>query len=99
MAAAFAFTGIYLMSLLVALLAALQLGDFFNAGGEFGLVIAVVAVFTIAAFLVLASVYTTGRAGVLALVALILAICALTLILLPGVIWHMADRSVDPFML
>ena len=39
MAAVFAFLGMLLISMLVALLAALQLGDFFNANDEFGLVI------------------------------------------------------------
>ena len=42
MATAFAFLGMLLMSMVVALLAALQLGDFFGAGDEFGLVIALV---------------------------------------------------------
>ena len=35
MAAAFAFLGMLLVSLVVAVLAALQLGDFFLAGDEF----------------------------------------------------------------
>ena len=39
MAAVFAFLGMLLISMVVALLAALQLGDFFNASGEFGSVI------------------------------------------------------------
>ena len=39
MATAFAFLGIWLISMVVALLAALQLGDFFGANDEFGLVI------------------------------------------------------------
>ncbi len=45
MAAVFAFLGMLLISMVVALLAALQLGDFFGASSEFGLVILLVMAF------------------------------------------------------
>ena len=62
MAAAFAFLGIWLISLVVALLAALQLGDFFGANAEFGLVILGVMGFTVFALLVFALAYAHGAA-------------------------------------
>ena len=74
MAAAFAFLGMLLISLVVALLAALQLGDFFGANDEFGLVILGVTGFTVFALLVFALAYAVARrAAVLTFVALALA--------------------------
>ena len=98
MAAVFAFFGMLLISMLVALLAALQLGDFFNASGEFGLVILIVVAFTIVALAVFALAYRlTRRADVLTVVAVLLAIAALTPAALPGLIQKIADRSNNPF--
>ena len=57
MAAVFAFLGMLLISMVVALLAALQLGDFFNASDEFGLVILGVVAFTTVALAVFAIAY------------------------------------------
>jgi hypothetical protein len=98
MAAVFAFLGMLLISTLVALLAALQLGDFFNASGEFGLVILCVAAFTILAMAVFSLAYAVARrVGVLTIVAVLLAIVALTPAALPGFIQKIADRSQNPF--
>src|SRR3954468_866736 len=98
MATAFAFLGILLISMVVALLAALQLGDFFGADNEFGLVILAVAGFTVLALLVFALAYSlTSRAGALTSVALILAACALAPVALPGLVQMIADRSSNPF--
>ena len=98
MAAVFAFLGMLLISMLVALLATLQLGDFFTASGEFGLVILGVVAFTILAMAVFALVYAvTRRAGVLTAVAVILAIVALAPVALPGLIQKIADRSTNPY--
>jgi hypothetical protein len=98
MAAVFAFVGMLLISMLVALLAALQLGDFFNASGEFGLVILTVAAFTIVAMAVFALAYRVARrAGVLTVVAVILGIVALAPVALPGLIQKIADRSHNPY--
>ena len=98
MAAVFAFLGMLLISMVVALLAALQLGDFFNASGEFGLVILIVVVFTIVALAVFALSYRVAwRTGVLNVVAAVLAIVALAPAALPGLIQKIADRSQNPF--
>lgn len=97
MAAAFAFLGIWLISLVVALLAALQLGDFFGANAEFGLVILGVTGFTVFAQLVFALAYAVARhAAVFAFVALALAAAALALVALPGLVQAIADRSTNP---
>jgi hypothetical protein len=98
MATIFAFLGMLLISLLVALLAALQLGDFFGANDEFVLVIAGVVAFTVFALAVFALVHiVTRRAGALTLVALILAVFALAPVVLPSFIQKIADRSTNPY--
>jgi len=98
MAAVFAFLGMLLISILVALLAALQLGDFFNASGEFGLVILGVVAFTSVSLAVYALAYrVTRRAGVLTVVAVALGIVALGPLALPGLIQKIADRSHNPY--
>jgi hypothetical protein len=98
MAAVFAFLGMLLISMVVALLAALQLGDFFNASGEFGLVILIVVAFAVVALAVFALAYRVAwRTGVLNVVAVVLAIVALTPAVLPGLIQKIADRSQNPF--
>ena len=98
MAAAFAFLGIWLISLVVALLAALQLGDFFGANAEFGLVILGVMGFTVFALMVFALAYGMARrAAVLACVAWALAAIALAPAALPGLVQMIADRSTNPY--
>ena len=98
MAAAFAFLGMLLLSMVVALLATLQLGDFFNANDEFGLVILTVVAFTFFALAVFAVTYALSRsASVIAGVALILAIVALAPVALPGLIQKIANRSTNPY--
>jgi hypothetical protein len=98
MAAAFAFLGILLISMVVALLATLQLGDFFGANNEFGVVILTVAGFTVFSLLVFALAYgLTRRAGALTGVALALAAFALAPVALPGMIQKIADRSTNPY--
>jgi hypothetical protein len=98
MAAAFAFLGMWLISLVVALLATLQLGDFFGANAEFGLVILGVMGFTVFALLVFGMTYALARrAAVLAFVALALAAVAIAPAALPGLIQTIADRSTNPY--
>jgi hypothetical protein len=98
MTAVFAFLGMLLVSMLVALLATLQLGDFFNANDEFGLVILGVVGFTILALVVFALAYAVARrAWLLTVVALILALGALAPVALPGLIQKIADQSHNPF--
>jgi hypothetical protein len=100
MATAFAFLGMLLVSMLVALLAVLQLGDFFLANDEFILVIAGVAAFTILSLAVLAIAYAvTPNAGLIAGVALVLAIVAVAPVALTGLIARIADRSTNPYTL
>jgi hypothetical protein len=98
MAAVFAFLGMLLISMVVALLAALQLGDFFNASDEFGLVILSVVAFTIVALAVFALAYRVARrAWMLTFVAWILAVIALAPLALPRLIQKIADHSHNPF--
>src|SRR6267154_2758060 len=98
MAAVFAFLAMLLISMLVALLAALQLGDFFNANDEFSLVILGVVAFTSVSLAVFALAYrVTRRAGVLTAVAVILVSVALAPAALPGLIRKIADRSHNPY--
>jgi hypothetical protein len=96
--AVFAFLAMLLISMLVALLATLQLGDFFNANDEFGLVILGVVTFASVSLAVFALAYrVTRRAGVLTAVAVALGVVALAPAVLPGLIQKIADRSHNPF--
>ena len=98
MAAAFAFLGIYLTSLLVAELAALSLGDFFGANDEFVLVLAAVAAFTTFAAVIFAVCYATAqRARTLNGIALLLALLAIVLVAVPGLVAWIATFSSNPF--
>jgi hypothetical protein len=98
MAAAFAFLGILLTSLLVAELAALSLGDFFGADNEFQLVIAGVAVFATFSLAVFAVVYArTERLQALNGTAIVLALLAVTIVAVPGVVPWIASHSGNPF--
>jgi hypothetical protein len=97
MAAVFAFIGMLLLSMVIALLVVLQLGDFFNANAEFILVIAGVAAFVIVAQLIFAAAYAMARkARMLNWVGFALAVLALTPVVLPGLIQKIADRSTNP---
>jgi hypothetical protein len=99
MAAAFAFLGILLTSLLVAELAALSLGDFFVADSEFQLVIAGVAVFATFALTVFAVVYArTARTRALNGTAVLLALLAVAIVAIPGVVSWIASHSGNPDM-
>jgi hypothetical protein len=98
MAAVFAFLGILLISLVVALLATLQLGDFFLANDEFALVIAGVVLFTVVSLAVF--VVTSSRARQLShftIVALALGVLALVPVALPGLIRAIAAHSTNPY--
>ena len=98
MAAAATFLGILLTSLLVAELAALSLGDFFGADSEFLLVIAGVAIFATFALIVFAIVYARSeRARALNATAILLALLAVAIVAIPGVIPWIASYSGNPF--
>ena len=87
-----------LISMVVALLAALQLGDFFNASDEFGLVIlALRRSRSCARRCSRSPMRLARRAGMLTSAALSLAVVALTPMALPGLIQTIADRSTNPF--
>jgi len=98
MAAAFAFLGIFLTSLLVAELAALSLGDFFGANDEFVLVLAAVAAFAAFTTVVFAFCYSTmQRPRALNGIALLLALLTLALVAVPGLVGWIAAYSSNPF--
>jgi hypothetical protein len=98
MAAAAAFVGILLTSLLVAELAVLSLGDFFGADSEFLLVIAGVAAFATFSLIVFATVYARAqRSRALNSAAIVLALLAIAIVAVPGVIPWIAAHSGSPF--
>jgi hypothetical protein len=93
-----AFLGMLLISMLVALLAVLQLGDFFLASDEFSLIIAGVAGFTAVSLAALATAYTAAeRVGQLTAIALLLALLALSPVALPGLVRALASYSTNPY--
>ncbi|AMN42386.1 hypothetical protein [Rhodoplanes sp. Z2-YC6860] len=98
MAAAFAFLGIFLTSLIVAELAALSLGDFFGANDEFVVVLAVVAAFTMLSGAVFAVGYTNlKQARALNWVAVLLALLVVAAVAAPGLVGWIANFSTNPF--
>jgi hypothetical protein len=98
MAAAFAFLGMLLVSLLVAVLAALQLDDFFLTGDEFAFVLAVVTVLVVATMAALTAVYAKGgRLRAIHRAAWVLAAAQLALISLPGSVQWIANHSTNPY--
>jgi hypothetical protein len=87
MAAAFVFLGMLLLSLVVALLAALQLGDFFATGNELLLVTGAIAVFSIISIAVLAAICARFKQpGLLDAVAIGIAVVAAVVTLWPGLL-------------
>ena len=68
MGTVFAFVGIFLVSLLVAVMAALQLADFFNVNQEFILVLVLMLlpVFAVVSLTAFAIAYAAGRTRAIA---------------------------------
>jgi hypothetical protein len=98
MAAVFAFLGMLLLSLVVALLAALQLGDFFRAGEEFVPILTVIAIFAAAAIVVFAIAHAVAkRLRAINAIAAALSLLALALAALPSLVERIAERLSDPF--
>lgn len=98
MAAFVAYLGMLLLSLVVSLIAALQLGDFFGAGEEFLLVIAWIAGFAVATLGVLAIGYRLAPSvRVLNVLAFVLAMLALLPPIVPGFVHKIADYSTNPY--
>jgi hypothetical protein len=97
MATVFAFVGMWLISLVVAMLVALQLGDFFGANDEFPLVIATLIAFVTATMAVFALAYAVARhVRILHGVALVLALAAFWPVFAPGLVQAIARRSINP---
>lgn len=100
MSAVPALTGTLLLSLFVALLAALQLADYFGANEEFILILMGLPVFVVIAMAVLVMASALARrVMVLDGAAVLLALLALLPLALPLLIQKMADRSTNPFSL
>ena len=98
MAAAIAFLGMLLLSMVVALLAAFQLGDYFGATDEFVVVILILAIFAIVTIVVFAvSDAVAKSAQALNWVALTLALSALAPVFSPRLVERIAERSTNPF--
>lgn len=98
MAAFVAFVGMLLLSLVAALIAAFQLGDFFGAGDEFLLVIGWIAAFAVAtmvAFVVGQRLVRSVRA--LNALACVLALLAFVPIAVPGFVNRIVERSTNPY--
>ena len=93
-----AFLGTFLLSLFVALLAALQLGDFFQANEEFILVLMVIPVVTFVAMAAFAIAYAAARSvRLFNRIATSLIVLVLALVLVPGLVQKIADRSTNPY--
>lgn len=98
MAAAFAFLGMLLVSLLVGVLVALQLGDFFITGGEFSYVISVLVVLVTISMGVLVAVDAKAKsASTLCLAAWMVAAAEVALIAVPGSVQWIANHSTNPY--
>ena len=94
MGALLAFFGIFLLSLLVAVLAALQLGDFFRSTEEFAVVLMAIPIFSFVIMLVFAWAYAEGReARVFHRVAIFLALIAIGIVTVPATLDAVARRS------
>jgi hypothetical protein len=98
MAEAFAFLGILLMSLVVALLATFQLVDFLDANGEILLVVSCVAIFAVVSLAVFSAAYArVKRAQALNGVAVALALVAVIVVRATGVVGWVSAHA--PFNL
>lgn len=89
MSAVLAFIGTFLLSLFVAMLAALQLADYFGAGEDFVMVMIALAVFVTASMVVL-SVMSAAvrRIWILNWTAALLIVLACAPFALPVLMWH-----------
>jgi hypothetical protein len=94
MGSAFAFLGTFLLSLFVALLAALQLADHFRATEEFVLVLIAIPALTFVILLCFAVTYAAARkARAFGIVAVVLALLMIALVTLPAFVEWRAGRS------
>jgi hypothetical protein len=94
MAAIFAFLGMLLLSLVVALLAALQLADFFRTGDEFLLVVMALAIFAAVATVAFAiGHWKAKRIQALHWIAFVLAVIALAPMVSPRLVERIVEHS------
>ncbi len=94
MAAIFAFLGMLLLSLVVALLAALQLADFFRTGDEFLLVVMALAIFAAVATVAFAICHWKAkRIQALHWIAFVLAVIALAPMVSPRLVERIIEHS------
>lgn len=92
-----AFLGIWLMSLLVAQLAALQLGDFFRANNEFPVIMLTLFVFGTVTMPIFGAAYAWARqVRILHWTAIVLALFAFAPFFTPRFIQRIADHSTNP---
>ena len=96
MSAVLAFGGTFLLSLFVALLAALQLADYFGASEEFVLILMALPVFVVFAMLVFILAAASRRAAAIHGAAAFLALLAFAPLALPAMVQTIADRSTNP---
>ena len=98
MAAIFAFLGMFLISLVVALLAAFQIGDYFRTGDEFVQVIVVLTIFATAAIVAFAIGSAKARSlRMLNWTAFVLAMAAFAPVSTPRLVGWIASRSANPY--
>jgi hypothetical protein len=93
-----AFLGTFLLSLFVALLAALQLADYFAAGDEFGVVLMALPIFVTVSVLAFAAANAVARRPIVFnAVAACLALLAFVPLVFPAFIKTATDRATNPF--
>jgi hypothetical protein len=97
MNATLAFAGTYLVSLFVALLATLQLGDYFGANAEFGLILMATAAFATVAIAAFMPAAHARHPAALYAVATVLALSAFVPLALPGLVAAIASHSTNPY--
>ena len=98
MSAVLAFVGTFLLSLFVALLAALQLADYFGAGEEFTLVLLALPVFVALCMLAFIIANAVARGPRLFNgVAAVLALLAFAPLAWPALMQSATDRAANPF--
>jgi hypothetical protein len=98
MSAFLAVLGMFLLSLFVALLAALQLADYFSAGEEFVVILVTLPAFVAISMLAFVVANLAARkARLFNWVALLLTLLALTPLALPALVKVAAMRSTNPF--
>jgi hypothetical protein len=98
MAAFVAFVGTLLLSLVVSLIAGLQLGDFFGSGDEFLPVLGYLLMFGTATLVIFAIGYRLAPSfRALNLLAFALAMLALAAPATPGMVHRIAEQSTNPY--